>query len=565
MNTILTIQRYIGNLYRSLSPERVILLWVMIILSLGSFFFALVVFNSQFLKIVPTYGGELHEGIVGTPRFINPVLATSEQDKDLTALVYAGITKKDSLGQTVLDMGDTIVESDDNLRYTVTLKSSARFHDGKKVTSDDVIYTIGLLQNPVIKSPYRVKWEGISVQRDSDTQLTFILKRPYPLFMDILTIGILPKHIWKDLTDEQFSLSDYNINAIGSGPYAITDIKSTSGIPNRFVLESHKHYTLGRPYISKIIIDSFSNERLLLQAFTKGDIDRLHGISSEKISELQVGPSNIQSSLLPRTFTVFFNPNTTEALSDKKIRGALEMAINKQAIVDTVLRNYGKVIDTPYAFDGEYNNPSLYNPTEAKELLSGSKFLNASSTLTLTLATANTEEMKKVAEMIQKDWQAIGVETTLAVYEVSDLNQTVIKDRSFQVLLFGSITETPSDLYAFWHSSQRNYPGLNISNYVSNTLDQNLEVLRTEQDPLLRQQAYEGVKAEFREEVPGIFLFAPSLIYITRDTTTTFLPTYSLDNSSRFALVESWYRHKEKVWPNTYYKNITERLHNILK
>lgn len=565
MNTLFTIQRYISNLYRSLSPERVILLWVMLIVSAGSFFFSLIVFNSQFLKIVPIYGGEIHEGIVGTPRFINPVLATSEQDKDLTALVYAGITKKDSLGNMVLDMGESIVESEDGLRYTVTLRSSARFHDGVKVTSDDILYTVGLLQNPTIKSPYRVKWEGVTIQKDSNSQVTFILKKPYPLFMDILSIGILPKHIWKDLTDEQLSLSAYNINAVGSGPYAITDIKSTSGIPNRFILESHKYYTRGRPYISRLVIDSFSNERIMLQAFTKGTIDRIHGISPDTISELRISPSAIQSSLLPRTFTVFFNPNTAQELSDKKVRSALEMAINKQAIVDTVLHNYGKVIDTPYAFDGEYNNPSLYNKEKARKLLLESKLLNASSTLTLTLATANTEEMKKVAEMIQADWQAIGVQTTLAVYEVSDLNQTVIRDRSFQVLLFGSITENPSDLYAFWHSSQRSYPGLNISNYVSNTLDQNLEILRTERDPLLRQQAYEQVKTEFREEVPGIFLFAPSLIYITRDNTTTFLPTYSLDNSSRFTLVESWYRHKEKVWPNTYYKNIIEQLHNILK
>ncbi len=94
----------IKNIYKSLSPERVILFWIFISISILFVFSCLVVFNSRFLQTVPTYGGKIKEGIIGTPRFINPVLATSDQDKDLTALVYAGLTKKDSLGHTVFDM-----------------------------------------------------------------------------------------------------------------------------------------------------------------------------------------------------------------------------------------------------------------------------------------------------------------------------------------------------------------------------------------------------------------------------------------------------------------------------
>jgi ABC-type transport system substrate-binding protein len=144
------------------------------------------------------------------------------------------------------------------------------------------------------------------------------------------------------------------------------------------------------------------------------------------------------------------------------------------------------------------------------------------------------------------------------------LNQSVIKDRDFEALLFGSITEDPSDLYAFWHSSQRAYPGLNISNYVSKKLDANLETLRESSDELARINAYEGLKKEFKEEVPGIFLFAPSLIYITRDRISTALPTYSFDNASRFTLIENWYRYTDRVWPKTYYKPFIETLENIL-
>ena len=382
--------------------------------------------------------------------------------------------------------------------------------------------------------------------------------------MDVLTLGILPKHIWNNLTEEQISLSDYNLHAIGNGPYKIKDITTNSGIPDTITLTSNTKYSLGRPYVDTIVLSTYQSEKYLLRAFENGDITRMYGISPEKIETMKIAETSIHTSLLPRTFAVFFNPNKLTPLSDKNVRIALQMAINKQAIVDEVLHKYGKVINDPYPFDEDIT-PSIYDIDQAKTLLKNTKTLKkASSTLDITLATANTDEMKKVAEMIKSDWEKIGVHTTLAVYEVSDLNQSVIKDRDFQALLFGTITQNPSDLYAFWHSSQRTYPGLNISNYVSKKLDTNLETLRTSEDELARISAYDEVKKEFSEEVPGIFLFAPSLIYITNDKVISPLPSYSFDNSSRFTLIESWYRYTDKVWPKTYYKPLLAAIENII-
>ncbi len=559
-----TLKSTYARIYKSLSPEKVIIFWSLLMIGILFFFAALISFNKRFLVTVPTYGGELREGIVGTPRFINPVLATSDQDEDLTALVFAGLTKKTAEGGVMLDMAERIDSSEDGLRYVVTIKNSARFHDGEKVTADDIIYTVGIVQNPTIKSPRRVEWEGITVEKNADNQVTFVLKKPFPLFMETLSLGIIPKHVWKNLSDDQISLSDFNIHAIGSGPYEITDIVTQSGIPTVFTLRAHDHYTLGRPYIETITILTYQNEKYLMKAFDDHDITRVHGISPEKVTSLNLATSSIKTSLLPRTFAIFFNPNKSTPLADKNVRAALQMSIDKQAIVDQVLYKYGKVINNPYPFDTT-DTPSEYNVQAAKDLLVKSKALkSASSTLEITLATANTDEMKKVAEMIKADWEKLGVKATIAIYDVSDLNQNIIKDRDFQVLLFGAITETPSDLYAFWHSSQRSYPGLNISNYVSKELDENLEILRTSTVEEERNTAYEAVKNEFKEEVPGIFLFAPTLIYVTNDKNTTPLPLYSYNNASRFMLVESWYRYTDSVWPKAYYKPLLEIVQNSI-
>lgn len=559
---IKTFREELARVYKTLSPEKVLTISILAFLSLCFFFAALITFNKRFLVTVPTYGGHISEGIIGTPRFINPVLATSEQDKDLTALVFAGLTKRDETGTIILDMAENITESEDGLRYVATLKKGSEFHDGEAVTADDIIYTINIVQNPLMKSPHRVEWEGVAVEKNSDTQVTFTLKKPFPLFMNTLSLGILPKHVWKNLNEDQISLSDFNVHAIGSGPYAIKDIVTESGIPTVFTLEAHKHYTLGRPYIETITISTYQNEKYLLKAFEDHDIERVHGISPEKVASLSVASTSIKTSLLPRTFAIFFNPNKLSPLADKNVRQALQLAIDKQAIVDQVLFKYGKTINTPYPFDDTATS-SEYDPEKARTLLAKSKAIKtASSTFEITLATANTDEMKKVAEMIKADWAQIGVTAVISIYEVSDLNQNIIKDRDFQALLFGAITESPSDLYAFWHSSQRTYPGLNISNYVSKELDDNLEVLRSTRNEEERIEAYDAVTKEFEEEVPGIFLFAPSLLYITNDKNISILPHYSYDNASRFMLVESWYRYTDNVWPKTYYKPILEMIEN---
>jgi peptide/nickel transport system substrate-binding protein len=552
------------SIYRTLSPERVLVVWTLLALSAITLISACILMLMRYTDVVPTFGGTVREGIIGTPRFINPVLATTEQDNNLTTLVYAGLTKRNDGEEIVLDLASSIISSEDGLRFDVTLKPDAAFHDGTRVTADDVIYTIGLVQNPNIKSPHRVEWEGVTLEKKSDTEFSISFRKPYPLAMNIFTLGILPKHVWKNLTDEQFSLSSYNINAIGSGPFKIDKVITDAGIPVTFELSSYKRYTLGRPYIDKISITTYQNERYALQAFKDGDIDRIHSITPEKVMSLDVSTSSIQTSLLPRTFTVFFNPNKADFLSDKTVRRALNMAIDKQAIVDTVLLGYGKVVETPYPFDTDQPAPA-YNPEEAEKLLATTKYApKASSTLSITLATGNSDDMRRVAEMIQADWAKIGVTTELAVYEYADLNQSVIRDRNYQALLFGTISSSPTDLYAFWHSSQRNYPGLNISNYVSNSLDTDLTTLRNEIDPVARAEAYASVKEEFYEETPGIFLFAPSLIYITRDKITTPLPATSLDTSSRFARSTEWYRYTERVWKNTYYKPLLTILQNSI-
>ena len=152
--------------------------------------------NKAFLVTIPAEGGILTEGIVGTPRFINPILATSLADQDLTSLVYSGLMRKDSSSKLIPDLAVSYEVSKDGLSYTFTLRDNIYFHDGKRVTVDDVIFTINALRDPVVTNPKKNNWENVNIEKKDDKTILFTISRPYASFLENTTLGIMPKHLW---------------------------------------------------------------------------------------------------------------------------------------------------------------------------------------------------------------------------------------------------------------------------------------------------------------------------------------------------------------------------------
>ena len=121
--------------------------------------------NQSLMTQVPLSGGMISEGIVGAPRFINPVLASSPADLDLVALIYSGLMRRGTDGNFVPDLAEKYEVSENGLVYTFTLKDKAYFHNGESVTVDDVIFTIDRVKNSVIKSPEKINWDGVNVEK----------------------------------------------------------------------------------------------------------------------------------------------------------------------------------------------------------------------------------------------------------------------------------------------------------------------------------------------------------------------------------------------------------------
>ncbi|MBP7805145.1 MAG: hypothetical protein KA052_02940 [Candidatus Pacebacteria bacterium] len=523
--------------------------------------------NDHFLVSVPGDGGTLNEGVVGTPRFVNPVLATTEADRDLSALVYRGLMKKDAEGNVVPDIAESYEVSDDGLIYTFVMKE-ATFQDGTNITSDDVLFTVKSVQDPTLKSALNVTWQGVIVKAVDEKTVSFTLKQPYASFLELTTLGIMPKHIWSKISYEDWTYSEFNTkSAIGAGLYRIKEIsENANGVPQYYELEAYRPKNGPSPRIDTIRIHFYGSETDLIAAYRAGNIDAMGGIDPVSAEALAKTGAKVLTSPLPRVFGIFFNQSQTKIFTDVNVRKAVALAINRDSIVLSVLGGYGQPAIGPIPAASKLASlPEKQNTgadiEAAKKLLEKAgwkmgndgiyqKQLSKKETVRLSfeIATNDIPELTQAVNLMTADLKEAGIEAIPKVYETGSLNQDIIRPRKFQTLFFGEVISTASHVYAFWHSSQRNDPGLNISGYANSKTDTLLERGLATLDPKKELEIYDAFQKEIAADVPAVFIYSPSYIYIIRDDMTGITIGSVTKPENRFAGIESWYMSTDRVW-----------------
>lgn len=560
-------EKLLATIHAFSATEKVVFTFFIIIALISSLSLAWKV-NSLFLIPVPAHGGSFSEGMVGLPRSINPVLAFTETDKNLSNLIYSGLMKFDG-NEIVKDLAETYTISEDGLVYDFKIKDNIRFHDGTQLTTDDIEFTIQKIQDSEIKSPKYVDWSSVIIKKISPTEIQFVLRQPYAPFLTNTTIGIIPKNIWKNQSTEQFIFNKNNLEPIGSGPYKVDKVvKDKAGTPTSYSLSSFSKYHNGEPYISSINIFFYQNEDMAVDAFKNGSIQNFAGISPQKSYEISSTTQNINiiHNPLPRIFGVFFNQNNSPVLANKEVRQALNMVVDKDAIIKKALYGYAVSIDSPIPLNDASSTAKEEkidiekNIQSAKDLLSKNgwsinesgvlekKNKTTKQTLELSISTADSADLKMIAEMIKKSWEELGVKVTIKVYEFGDLSQNIIKTRKYDALLFGEIINKDLDLYAFWHSSQRNSPGLNVSMYVNSKADKILEDARISYDEKKRNDLYESFEEIIKDDIPAIFLYSPEYLYMMSKDIKGYDMKTMTNPSDRFTNISKWYIKTDKVW-----------------
>lgn len=541
---------------QTFSPGDRILFYALAILVGFASLSSLSALNQSLLVHVPAYGGSLSEGEVGSPQFINPLLAISDADRDLSALVYAGLMGLSGEGSLTPVLAESYTVSPDGRSYTFTLRGDAKFADGTPVTADDVIFTVQKAQDPALKSPEYANWSGVSVQALDSRTVRFTLLKPYAPFLGLTTLGILPARLWQNISNEEFPFSILETNPVGAGPFKVDRVsRDTSGLIKKVVLIANPHYVLGRPYLDSIRFNFYARTENLVGALMSGAEESAYDVPMKGTLTVPYA----------RVFGVFFNPSEKQVYARIEVRKALSLALNRYAIVTDVLGGYATAIMGPVPPGGSVRQVPI--PQSENQTLTAARVLeaagwtydgsarlwkNVSAKQTLdgiTIRTSNVAELKNVASRVKADWEQLGIPVSIELYEPGDLSQNVIRPRKYEALLYGMVIGRDQDLYAFWDSQERNDPGLNIALYANKTVDALLEGTRASTDETLRAANLQKIEDIVASEYPAAFLYAPSFTYaVPSDVRGVEFPQI-ITPADRFATVASWYRSTDAVWP----------------
>ncbi len=497
---------------------------------------------------VPIAGGSYAEGVIGQPIMVNPVLSENQADKDVSALIYSPL----------FSLLDDWKVSDDGREYTVKLKEGLVWDDAKPLTSDDILFTVQTIQDPDARSPLAKDWQGITVERLSQLQVKFTLPTPYVFFTENLKrVKIIPKHIFGAIPIENVHLSEYNLEPVGNGPYKFEQYaKRKDGFITEYRLSVNEHYAGTRPYIDNFSFKFYATQDDLIKDFR---LRRVNGFGSTLPlgSDIQELPRvTMEAVPMPRYYAIFMNAVNNPALKDANLRYALNAAINKEKIVAETFKGRGGVIESPVfkgliKFEpqdalgtttvpqwlGSATSSPAYDPVGAARTIAGLKTKD----IKLTLVVPHMSFLEKAAELIKEDWIAAGIsDVSIVTEEPNTIANDYVKPRNYELLLFGNIYENPADLFPFWHSSQRFYPGLNLSLYQNNEADRLMELIRQKNDAGIQEQSLMRLETVIQNDTPSVFLFTLPYFYAHTSQLAGFAPGKITAPEDRFKNVEQW-------------------------
>ncbi|PIQ92781.1 MAG: hypothetical protein COV69_01405 [Parcubacteria group bacterium CG11_big_fil_rev_8_21_14_0_20_39_14] len=530
-------------------------------------------------KVVPQEGGEYCEALIGQPRFVNPLLAPfNDVDRDISQLIFSGLMKYNEKGKIVPDLAENYEIKEDGKIYEFSLKRGVRWHDGAELRAEDVIFTIKILQDPEYTSPLRINWQGVKVEKIDAFKVRFILENSYAPFLENLTLGILPKHLWENIHPKNFPLADLNIKgSVGTGPYKFKSFKKNElGFINLYTLEANPYFYNEKPYIKEIKFFFFFDAEEAILTFNKNLVRGLSSLSPITLEKFEKKP-NSYLFLLPRYFSIFLNKTHSDILSEKNVRQALILGTDKKEIIGKVWSGQAKIISSPILPEiFGFNLPSKkydFNKELAKEILEKSGFKDTDGDglrekiiektkkigqktikeeekipLEITLTMPNTPEVELVGTMLKEQWKELGLKLNLEILESYEIQQDKIKPREYDAVLFGEILGMIPDPFPFWHSSQKKDPGLNLSLFGNRNADKLLEEARQSLDNTVMTQKYEEFQELVLEDCSAIFLYSPPFIYLIDESIKGIEGKIIADPSKRFIDVEKWYIKTKRVW-----------------
>jgi peptide/nickel transport system substrate-binding protein len=468
--------------------------------------------------------------VSSNPATLNPLLDDSGASQSGYELMFEGLVKPDpKTGTPIPSLAAGWDQSGDGLTWTFHIRPNVTWHDGQPLTADDVKFTFDSIQDPKTKTPYRSRFKNVaSFDAPDKSAFSVTLKSAdCPFLITTMQTPIVPKHLLSASAD--INTADFNSSRpVGTGPFMFKEWQRS----DHLTLTANPNYWQGRPKIDQWIRRTVSDDNVLQALLKTGEID--YGVVSfGAMQELQALPHLTQQSAASPILITFIAYNLDRPLfADKRVRQALTQAIDRRAIVNSLLYDQGEVLDSSlssvsWAYTS--NVPKLpYDVDAAKRLFNQAGWTpgpdgilqREGARFAFTLATnSSNKERAAIATIAQDAWRKVGLDVQTQLLETNAFFAKYQQTRDFDAIVAGGagLTIDP-DQTTFW-SSKSIPAGTNFVHYNNPQVDQLLDQARTAPgcDPMARKVYYEQVQQILADDQPCTFLYtAKSAVFINK-------------------------------------------------
>ncbi|WP_457596277.1 peptide-binding protein [Hydrogenimonas sp.] len=467
----------------------------------------------------------LHLALGANPSRINPLLATDSASGEITGWVFNGLVKFDKNARIVGDLAESWeFVTPTKLRFR--LREGVRWHDGEPFGTEDVVFTYELMRSPKLFTPYASDFRYVErVEAIDRLTVEVTYKEPYYKALSIWMMGILPKHLWEGVEDPM--TSELNREPVGTGPYRLVALENSGDA----VLEAFDDYFEHRPRIDRIhyhFIPDPTTQFLMLKAH-KLDLGSLTPLQKTRQLDRAFGDHYRIVDLPGRGYTYLGFNLRREKFKDPRVREAIDLAIDKKALVDILFFSYAKICHGPF-MPGTFAYPkelpsSRYDPKRAKALLAEAGY-GPGHPLRFTIYTnANNATRLYAAQIIQYQLAKVGVEVKIRAMEWQAFLNTVVTPRRFDAILLGWSLGLIPDAYALWHSDSDKLGGFNLTGYRNPEVDRLIEAAERTTDMKRVGAYYRKMFGLIVADHPYVFLYIPDSLTAVNRRITPIVPS----------------------------------------
>ena len=464
------------------------------------------------------------------------------------ALLYRGLLTFDDRAATRPDLADAVAVSPDGLTLQLHLRPGQVWSDGRPITTGDAATTIAVVQrNSAVENRLHAAWQGVAVTVNPST---ITLHLPAPRGSMVTSLAELPILPLGAMAPAQLSALPGELTAPlpTSGAYRV-DASDQAGL--RLTANAH---AVTPPRFNRIELRPVAGDSAAEQAFLGGDVDGVLATDPGEAQRLGALPGAIHHVIRTFRFVDAIFNERLPGLDDPVVRHAMAAAVDRRQIIDSALGGQATAETGPFPAAMEWlggltGSAPRADPVVARAMLDAAGWhlgadgvrSRGATRLAFTLDVPATDPLPAVARTVATQIRSTGIAVTVSVHPSGSFLAAVMAAGAFQIAIADWDAGPDPDVSAFWRSTATPPHGYNVSGSPPDPfLDRALDSLATMSDAGARTTAAATATRQLTDDAPAVFLYTPSVDFVTRSGFTSIVVPASGDGDRRFADVATW-------------------------